>query len=52
MFSSLSSDVKGLSLPGKKEGFIEPYQLPGTAPVLYFSIIIIIIMFTKNFADK
>jgi len=37
IFSSLSSDVKSLSLPAKKEGSMEPFELPGTVPVLYFN---------------
>jgi len=37
IFSSLSSDVKGLSLPGKKEGSIETFEFCRTAPVLYFN---------------
>jgi len=37
IFSSLSSDVKGLSLPGKKEDSMEPFELSSTAPVLYFN---------------
>jgi len=36
-FSTLSSDVKGVSLLGKKEGLMETFELPGTVPVLYFN---------------